>query len=337
MLVVPDDSGSSAVRVRITTPPDVAELPPVVEASKSVLLPGSSSLVTGPAKPRVLWRARVTVGDAWHVVGIAADGTVYVYDQERNALDAIRDGKEQWAYNPPGPVDFTPLEFAADGRLWAGNYCFNSRGEGGRVTNKSLLRDRPSVRAGAAPHQETYACSDGKVYASDSRGKKIWTVDLDGNCGSQSPTAAPEPGNIYAASDAHTLYAMSREGRLLWTVKQACKKSDVSVNPRRSDELIVACRDQPLYSLRDGKPLWISNLAASEGWRWSEPMFDSSGNIYLGAEGPSAKTELTALNKSGKQVWKVTGGTFSMPEPIGFDAQGRLYVTVSEQIVSLSQ
>ena len=330
-LVGPDESGSPSAPVKVTTPPDVTELPPIVEASRNVMLPGSPSQAIGPVKPRILWRATVTVGDAWDVVGIAADGTVYVYDREHRVLDAVRDGKEQWAYWSQSPLGFAP-----DGRLWLGDYdyCFNSRGEGGRVARKNLLPDLRTLRLDGARH---YNCSEGKVYATDSRWKKVWTVDLDGNCGGQSPSIAPQTGNVYASSDAGTLYAITRDGQLLWTVKQACRKSRVRVYPLSNDDLIVACSDQPLYSLQGGKPLWTATIGASGGWSWSDVMIDGSGNIYVGAEGPSVMTELTALDKSGKQIWKVSAGTTTMPKPVGFDTLGRLYVSVSERIVSLSQ
>jgi TIR domain-containing protein len=330
-LAGPDESGARSTPVKVTTPSDVTELPPVVEASKKVMLPGSSSQVTGPVKPRILWRANVTVGDAWHVVGIAADGTVYLYDEEHNILDAIRDGKEQWAHPTPGPSGFD-----AEGRLWLGDYCFNSRGEGGHVKTRSLLAARTTLQLAAASHQDRYVCSQGKVFV-NSRSKNSWSVDLDGNCGSQAPTIAPQTGNIYASSDARTLYAITPNGQVLWSVKQACKDSRFNVYPSSNDDLIVACSNQPLYSLRGGKPLWTATLGASGGWSWSNIVSDGSGSIYLGGEGPSIANQLIALDKSGKQIWKVSAGATYVPQPAGFDAQGRLYVTVSERIVSLSQ
>jgi TIR domain len=335
-LAGPDESGSPSTPVKVTTPSDVTELPPGVEASRNVMLPGGSSQVTGPVKPRILWRAKVTVGDAWHVVGIASDGTVYLYDVEHSVLDAIRDGKEQWAHPSPGPVGFD-----AEGRLWLGDYhgdySFNSRGEGGRVTKRSLLPDRATLRLTAASQQSSYSCSQGKVYAQDSRLRKTWTVDLDGNCGGQNPVIAPQTGNIYASSDARTLYAITRDGRVLWSVKQACRDSSFNVYPSSNDDLVVACRNQALYSLREGKPLWTAALGASGGWFWSEIVSDGSGSIYLGGEGPAPIFQLIALDKSGKQIWKVLAGTVSLPQPVGFDSQGRLYVSVSERIVCLSQ
>ena len=334
MLVGPDESDSPTRRVKIVEPADVAELPPIVEAARNVMLPGSSFEVTGPWKPRVLWRAKVTVGDMWHVIGIAGDGTVYLYDEEHNVLDAIRDGKEQWAYQAAKGRD--PLGFALDGRVWLGDYCFNSRGEGGRVTKKSLLPDRTTLRIGTSTLQNTYGCRDGKVSATDSHGKITWAIDLDNNCGNQSPTTLPPAGNIYASSDARTVYAIARDGRLVWTVKHACKKDLQGIYPMPNDELIVACREEPLYALREGKPLWTSTISASEASSWSEPIFDGSGNVYVGAEGSNAMTELTALDKSGKQVWRLSAMT-RMPSPAGFDSQGRMYVVVSDRIVGLSQ
>jgi len=327
-LAGPDESGSPHTPVKVTTPSDVTELPPVVEASRNVMLPGSSSQVTGPVKPRILWRANVTVGDDWNVIGIASDGTVYLYDVEHRVLDAIRDGKEQWAHPSP-----SPLGFDAEGRLWLGDYSFNSRGEGGRVTKRSLLPDRATLRLAAASQQSRYGCSEGKVYAMDSRSKKIWSVDLDGNCG---PIVVPQTGNIYASSDARTLYAITRDGKVLWTVKQACNSNFFDLYPSSNDDLIVACTKQALYSLREGKPLWTAAPGGSGDWYWSKIIFDGSGSIYLGGQSPSV-FQLMALDKSGRQIWKFSAGTIDMPKPVGFDTQGRLYVSVSERIVSLSQ
>ena len=329
-LVGPEESNSSSTPVKVTAVSAVTELPKVVEASKNVMLPGSSSQVTGPVKPRILWRANVTVGDAWHLVGIAADGTVYLYDEEHDVLDVLRDGKEQWAH----PTE-RPYGFDADGRLWLADLTFNSRGEGGRVTRRSLLPARATLRLGAPYDKSTSTCSRGKVYGSPL--KKTWTVDIDGNCGYQDPTVDPQTGTIYASSDARTLYAITRDGQVLWTLKQACKDSRMSVYPLLNNDLIVACPNQALFSLRAGKPLWTATFGGSGGWSWSEIIADSAGTIYVGAEGSSPTTELVAFDKSGAQLWKVSTGSTYMPKPVGFDSQGRLYVTVSERIVSLSQ
>jgi outer membrane protein assembly factor BamB len=124
---------------------------------------------------------------------------------------------------------------------------------------------------------------------------------------------------------------------VLWTVKQACREDRFIVRPLSNDDLIVACANQALYSLREGKTLWTSTLGASGGWwSWSDIMSDSSGSIYVGAEGAGVRYELTALDKSGSQIWTFPTGMMSV-RPVGFDTQGRLYVSVEERIVSLSQ
>jgi hypothetical protein len=337
-LIGPEESGSRfrSILIKTTKPPDVTELPPVVEASRKVMLPGSSSQVTGPVKPRILWRAHVVYDAGEDVVGIAADGTLYMYSKVSESLYAVRDGKEQWAYTTPSPVGFD-----AEGRIWLGggvwreNYCFNSRGEGGRVTRKNLVPDRATLTLDIIRHQNRYDCSEGKVYAIDSRGEKTWAVDLDGECGH--PTITPQTGNIYVSSDALTLYALTRDGQVLWTVKQACKEDMTGLYPLPNDDLIVSCRNQPLYLLREGKSLWTATLGAPSGWVWTNIVSDGAENIYVSAKGPPLMTDLTALDKSGKQMWKISSGTTGLPTPIGFDAQGRLYVYVSERIVALSR
>ena len=338
----PDDSNSPSARVKVMKPPEISELPPVVEASRKVLFPGSSDQVTGPGpvNPRIVWRATVTIGDAWHVIGIAADSTVYVWDAETLVLAALRDGKEVWAYS-----DFYKEEwnrgsypaFTTDGRVWVGDYCFNSRGEGGHVTRRNLRPDPATLRHDGQLPQNKYGCDSGQVYGMSAGGRKTWSVDLDGNCGSQSPVSLEEGGNIYATSDARTLYSITPAGQLLWKVEQACKKSDVYVHPLPVDDLIVICRDQSLYCLRGGKPRWTFAMDATEGWSWWNTISDKSGTIYVGAEGPSAMTQLAAVNDSGKLIWKAPGGIRgSPPAPVGFDPQGRLYVNAGGRIVCLS-
>jgi hypothetical protein len=172
----------------------------------------------------------------------------------------------------------------------------------------------------------------------DSRSKKTLSVDLDGNCGFQSPIIDSQTGKVYATSDALTLYAITQDGRVQWTLKQACKNDRFSVYPLPNDDLIVACTNQALYTLRGGKPLWTATLGASGGWSWSGMMLDGSGSIYVGARGPAPSTDLIAFDKLGRQVWKVsTGKPSEDAKPLGFDTQGRLYVSVSHRIVSLSQ
>jgi hypothetical protein len=108
----------------------------------------------------------------------------------------------------------------------------------------------------------------------------------------------------------------------------------VSITERRPD---CDLRKSAYLLTSGGKPLWTAILGAPSGWYWLHMVSDSSGNIYVGAKGPPLMTELTALDKSGKQMWKIWSGTTGLPSPIGFDAQGRRYVYVSERIVALSR
>ena len=337
-LAGPDDSNSPPARVKVIKPPEISELPPIIEASRNVLFPGSSDQVTGPVNPRIVWRTTVTIGDAWYVLGIAADTTVYVWDDERQVLAALRDGREVWAYSD-SREEWTMTRLPAlttDGRVWIGNYCFNSRGEGGRVTRRNLRPAPASLRLDGRRPQNKYACGGGKVYGMSAGGREAWSVDLDGNCGYQSPVFLGEGGNVYATSDARTLYSITPAGQVLWKVEQACKKSEVYVHPLPFDDLIVVCRDESLYCLRRGKPRWTFTMDATSAWSWSNTISDKSGNIYVGAQGPSAVTQLAAVNDSGKLIWKVPSGTTSTPSPVGFDPQGRLYVSVAGRIVCLS-
>ena len=77
-------------------------------------------------------------------------------------------------------------------------------------------------------------------------------------------------------------------------------------------------------------------MDSSSEWSWSNTVFDKSGNIYVGSEGSSAMAQLASVNDSGKLAWTVPSGTTVMPMPIGFDPQGRLYVSVAGRIVCLS-
>jgi outer membrane protein assembly factor BamB len=169
------------------------------------------------------------------------------------------------------------------------------------------------------------------------RGRGPGQIDLDGNCSKPLPIFDPLTGNVYTSSDARTLYAIARDGRILWDVKQACKNGPVSVYPILNNEVVIACDNQALYSLRDGKLLWTSTLETTAGNFWSEVVFDGAGNIYAGAEETTPMPDLRAFDKSGKQLWKISTGNINKPSPIGFDSQGRLYVVVKGHVVSLSQ
>ncbi len=345
-LTGPEEAASTPIKV--TTAGDIAELPPVVESAKSVMLAGNSLRVTGPSRPRILWRARVTVGDVRNVVGIASDGTVYVYDAESKVIDAIRDGKEIWAHPSP-----SPLGFDAEGRLWLADfeshYNFNSRGEGGRVTKKSLFPNPATLQIpsywSTYWSSNSYSCRDGKVirYARPTKSVELaWSVDLDGNCGQQDPIAGTQTGTVYVSSDAGTLYGISADGHVRWSVKQACKDASYKVYPVLNDDVVVACPHEDLYALRGGKPLWTASLGAPADWSWEGIRYDAAGNLYLGGDGPPEvgymrTAHLISLDKEGKPRWTVPAGSYNDPEPAGFDDQGRLYVLIAGHLVVLSQ
>ncbi len=320
MEVLIDDAAKQAAVV-VRRPGKVSALPPEVAGSWKVDRIDFDSQVTGPQQmPKVVWTSRASVGDAWKLIGFAPDQTLFLYDSERNAVFAIKDGAERWASSAGQVFGITPggrivLEEQQSVLPYGSAFlCFNSRGEGG-ICHRPLKQPSDLIHLSSDSYgRNDGLCEGGTVTLAHSKS----LVQLDGNCASWG-VARDDQGRFYAGTDRGTLYCFSADGRTLWSYKAE-----------------AASMGAPLFSLGDAvfvaKDHLICMREGTERWRLPfdscEPrLVDKAGTIFVthrpNRSGRIDLNTVSAIDHDGHLLWSLpTPG-----EPAALDLLGRLYLT----------
>jgi outer membrane protein assembly factor BamB len=345
-LDVPSNDSIPAVTVRV--PEDVSGLPEVVKGPYPVSGVIASN-ATGPRHPKLLWSARISIGDSWKPLGFAPDGTVYIYDSEHDIISGVARGREQWAYR--WKYMWFLRGIAPDGRVWFEStgpadtqyFCFNSRGEGGAVRGVSRL---PSGLISGEPPIARFSCEGGKLRPLQGN----WSLELDGNCSFLREAAG---GSIYVGTDRGTVSYVSSKGTLLSTYAAVSELRDTLL--AAGD--LIARSESELVSLREGHLRWKSgvpgrpHLADGAGtvyvtYEEGETSVQIGRNVVIGGgasgevdrklfPGPS-KRMVAALDQNGTMVWRFDTGSHTY-EAVGVDPQGQLYLTEGDhQLICLA-
>ncbi len=305
--------------------PKLAELPPVVEEARSILLPPGTHSVLGPLHPKVLWSSYVGLD----IIGIASNGTIFGWaTSELSCLNGVRNGKELWAVGwQYVSIDWHLKGFDEAGRVWLDSnsyeksYCFNSRGEGGLV-NRSLPKNLARVGLYSDPSAAIYKCESGQVVRQKA---PKWQSDIDGNCASWDVTEDAK-GTIYAASDRGTLYALSPDGKVRWTYSLGFAPPA----PRFiGDDVLIGAKDG-LYRIHNGALKWKFPYAHEVD---SSRIYDREETVYV-----HSYDRLMAISSTGKKLWELKTGTWpyeNTGHPYALDNQGRLYITVNGGVICL--
>jgi hypothetical protein len=327
--------------IKVQTPVNMRRLPAIVDDARAVSEPPGRHDVSGPRGPKLAWAAQVTTGDAWNVVGIADDGTVFIWDAERTVLSAVSNGSELWAYKSASPMGWSLDGFDADGRVWLSGrdagpqrpridddglpvisprfipvaFCFNSKGEGGQVVDSARLRTAHPANNSV---EGLGACEGGRVQKQNGA---RWTVELDGNCPNWG-VAHDDKGNLYTSSDAGTFYSIAPNGSIRWTTRLGFQTH----RPFFLFDDVVFGSEQGLFRLHDGAPRWKFSTSGSVMDQSSAPVFDRTGAIYF-----SDYTTVLAVDNAGKLLWKYGRGS-----PLALDQKGRLYIKSDRGIACLA-
>ena len=279
-----------------------------------------SSQVAGPLQePRVVWVSRVSIGDAWKLIGFAPDRTLFLYDQERTTVSGINGGTEQWAFEAGSVHGITP-----DGRIWLEGrdfdplhpvlVCFNSRGEGGSYGRSKKLPQNLIPWSEYSSVAPPGTCAGGAVALTHSK----VAVPVDGNC-SDWGVIQDDHGRLYSGTDRGTLYCFDSDGKLLWSYKA---EAALSYPPLFSQgDPVFAAKDH-LICLRDGAQRWSVPLEACRTY-----LVDKAGTVFVtyagpGAHGYDSHKTLGAVDHDGKLLWSLA----TPGEPVMFDPQGQLYL-----------
>lgn len=311
-------------KVEDRTPRRITAPPPVVEAARNGSEFDDAPAVNGPKNPKILWQALFDRESMPHW-SVAGDGTLLLCtgaDAYHPALVAIREGREQWAYELK--AQHPEAQLAPDGRVWVPGdsnddrvLCFNTRGEGGRLeVTKSItemMSERLSARGRLRGVYSGWQCERDKLSGTMSDGSPFRTLTLDGDCVSSTEDGR---GHILAVTETSTIYNVGGTGQIRWTYKSDCKIRDIV--PLKGDDAIVAC-ESTYFSLRNGKKQWSRQGALATGpWR-NRLLFDKSNTLYQ-----RTGNSIIAINPDGEVMW--SRELAYAAEPRLLDQNGRLYV-----------
>ncbi len=320
MEVLIDEAGKQPAVV-VRKPGQVTALPPDVAGPWKVDRINFDSQVTGPQKmPNVVWTSRVSLGDAWKLIGFAPDQTLFLFDDERNAVFAINDGMERWASSAGHLLGITPggrivLEEQQVVLPYGSTFlCFNSRGEGG-ICHRPLQKPSDLMSlSNDSDGRATGVCEGGSVTLAHSKA----VIQLDGNCVSWG-IARDDQGRLYAATDRGTLYCFGADGKILWTYK--AEEPDRNPPLFSHGDAVFVAKDH-LLCVREGAERWRLPLD------WCQPrLVDKAGTIYVThqpkRDGRINLNTVSAIDHDGHLLWSLpTPGA-----PAALDPLGRLYLT----------
>jgi outer membrane protein assembly factor BamB len=238
--------------------------------------------------------------------GLASDGkNVYLADGQFVYTVQVSDGKEVKVQAADG--NSVPLRFPAtadgnvsiygapalttDGQMIVGNasaqtnvhhlYSVDPTND----TQKWFF-ETPSVwLAGPITHGDAiYAANgNGKVYAFDLKGKKLWEAVVSKDALWTSPVT--DGKTVYAATLAHDLVALdAATGNQLW--KKTLDNAIIGAPALVDGKLYVGTLSGNLYAFdaTEGNQLWLAQL---QGSIWSTPVLDGT-TLYVGTSNETA-------------------------------------------------
>jgi len=283
--------------------------------------------------------------------GLATDGThVFLADGQYVYNILLSDGSEVTVPSADGPVPARfPLKaegtksFSAapaltgDGQLVIGSsaqsehtlYSFDPAT--GAVKWTFLGLKSPWLAGALVLNDAVYApAGDGKLYAFDLKGQKLWEFAASEHSLWTSPIT--DGKLIYLATLGHELYAISPAGKLVWDFKL---DNGVIGAPVIADgTLYVGTLSGNLYalSLADGSQKWVKKL---DGGIWGTPSTDGV-NIYVGTVQGTIGKFYAISASDGQVVWsKDEEGSIAAGALVTADQV--IYVTEKGRIQSLDK
>jgi outer membrane protein assembly factor BamB len=310
--------------------PSVDALPPVAPEAHGR---AQVDAVTGPRKPHVAWSVALPFSPSNVIRVIGGDGTVYVAGYD--GLGAVRDGKLIWAYHAHEPG----VTMADDGRIWfpapgsSGYFCLNRAGQGGMVPRSFA----PPPDAGEPP---LVGCSGNMRWL---RVPGWRDVGLDYACTRPQAKVGPD-GMVYVGTDAPDVRGFTPDGAMAWKIATPCAAQRLLAGP--GGRALFACQDLSIHYIENGTLRWskpgdgeIDEGGIVKPFSSFVGLMDRNGTTYFVDRAADGSTHVHALSATGDMLWKLKSPGFTSYS-IGFDGQGRLYLTgmrlMASQLVCIS-
>jgi outer membrane protein assembly factor BamB len=264
----------------------------------------------------------IETGSEFWVGAAAGDGVGYFADKDYYITACNRDSSIRWRDGVGGRVISSPVT-ATDGTVYFGSedrslYAMTPDGQckwryltGGAITASPMVLPDGTIVVGSKDH---------KLHAVNPDGTALWQYETEGMV-EGNPALGPD-GKIYFGSDDWCLYALNQDGTLAWSYKTAW---NVTGGPTvdTDGKVYFSSWDNYVYCLNpDGTLDW--SFLTQGPVKGSVAL--SGDLLYVACAKDSYRGRISALTKSGTQVWWYnTGGQATMSPTVGED--GTVYVT----------
>ncbi len=265
---------------------------------------------------------------------IGVDGTVLVAGYEAAKLFAVwPDGNLRWEFPTSRKYFVATPAIGADGTIYIGEqdwpegthqfYAVNPDGSKrwevsieGRISQAAVGADGSIYLKAFPGGQET------RLYALGPDGQTRWICEIQGPA--EGSLAIGPDGTIYSGSAAGILYAISRQGEVLWRLGMSSSTEAPAVGSDGTIYISTIWSSELFAVAPDGS---LRRSVKYADFAYSAPTVDQLGNVYVSAD----HQELMAIGPSGQQLWEYwTGsqrwhaGESRRPQPV-LSTDGTIY------------
>ena len=286
--------------------------------------------------------------------GIASDGTnVYLSNGQHVYTVRVKDGQELTTITPDGEV---PVRFPIkpDGNMtFYGAPALIPGGQMvvGNASSATNVHDLYSVDPSSSAIKWTFAdakgiwiagaavgadavyaaAGDGKVYAVDFKGQKLWETSVSTDALWSTPIT--DGKSVYVATLSHHIVALDpATGKQRWTI--GLDNAVVGPPAVGDGKLYVGTLSGNLYAINatEGSQVWLTTL---QGSIWSTPTLDGD-TLYIGTSNETAGKFYAINTADGKTLYTLDDSGAIVASPLVTEDQ-IIYVTEEGYIKFLNK
>jgi outer membrane protein assembly factor BamB len=278
---------------------------PALAADGSVCFSCGADVIVLDSAGALRWRYSTPNEHSMNLAACAADGTVYVGNDDHNLYALTKDGSLQWAFETGGEVKTTPV-IDSDGAVYIGSddgYLYSINPDGTKrwsydTGNKfcSQLTKGPDETCILISDFTIYSYPYSSMCVVGFDGTAKW-IYLGGGYIRSSPVVSGD-GTIYFGSDDGYIYAVNSDGTLKWNYYL---KYSILAGPAIGPDGTVYVQEGQLYAFNpDGTSKWICSIIGHES---SPAIGFNSSILFDGTDGFHY-----AIDTEGSLIWRVTNG-----------------------------
>jgi len=249
---------------------------------------------------------------------VAADGTIYIGNNDKELVALSPTGERLWSYHAGGSLRHSTPAIDGAGTIYVG-------GSNGRLyavhpdstlkwtfTAGGAIKSAPTIDDGGRIY---FGADDGLIYAVNPDSTLAWSY-ATGDTVRCSPAIGPD-GTVFVGSTDNYLYALWPNGSLRWRAATG--------GPIRYAAPTVTAAGVVYFGSYDG---WLYAVTSDQQFLWgydtehvirSTPCLGPDGRIYIGAG-----SDLLCLNVDGGYEWHFSADGTIASAPVYFGDDDRI-------------